>query len=99
MHAIITNLVAQNEMQLSMWIEFFKSSSSKIMADAGAIQTSITKIAPNKAVLINVFPNKEMAENAKSIAADRKKQVKELIKMETAEGEVVFNQNSLTHQW
>ena len=98
MHAIITNLVAQNEMQLSMWIEFFKSSSSKLMFDAGAIQTSITKISPNKAVLVNVFPNKEKAEKAKSIAADRKKQVKELIKMETAEGEVVFNQNSLTHE-
>ena len=98
MHAIITNLVAQNEMQLSMWIEFFKSSSSKIMIDAGAIQTSITRIAPNKAILVNVFPDKEKAEKAKSIAADRKKQVKELIKMETAEGEVVFNQNSLTYE-
>ena len=98
MHAIITNLVAQNEMQLSMWIEFFKSSISKLMIDAGAIQTSITRIAPNKAILVNVFPNKEKAEKAKSIAADRKKQVKELIKMETAEGEVVFNQNSLTYE-
>ena len=98
MHAIITNLVAQNEMQLSMWIEFFKSSSSKLMIDAGAIQTSITRIAPNKAILVNIFPNKEKVEKAKSIAADRKKQVKELIKMETAEGEVVFNQNSLTYE-
>ena len=98
MHAIITNLVAQNKMQLSMWIEFFKSSSSKLMIEAGAIQTSITRIAPNKAILVNVFPNKEKAEKAKSIAADRKKQVKELIKMETAEGEVVFNQNSLTYE-
>ena len=98
MHAIITNLVAQNEMQFLMWIEFFKSSSSKIMIDAGAIQTSITRIAPNKAILVNVFPDKEKAEKAKSIAADRKKQVKELIKMETAEGEVVFNQNSLTYE-
>ena len=98
MHAIITNLVAQNEMQLSMWIEFFKSSSSKLMINAGAIQTSITRIAPNKAILVNVFPDKEKAEKAKSIAADRKKQVKELIKMETAEGEVVFNQNSLTYE-
>jgi hypothetical protein len=98
MYAVITNLVAQNEMQLSMWIEFFKSSSSKLMIDAGAIQTSITRIAPNKAILVNIFPNKEKAEKAKSIAADRKKQVKELIKMETAEGEVVFNQNSLTYE-
>ena len=65
MHAIITNLVAQNEMQLSMWIEFFKSSSSKLMFDAGAIQTSITKISPNKAVLVNVFPNKEKAKNTR----------------------------------
>ena len=85
-------------MQLSMWIEFFKSSSSKLMINAGAIQTSITRIAPNKAILVNVFPDKEKAEKAKSIAADRKKQVKELIKMETAEGEVVFNQNSLTYE-
>ena len=46
------------------------------MFDAGAIQSSITRIAPHKAVLINVFPNKEKAEKAKSIAADRKNKLK-----------------------
>ena len=48
MHAILTNLVAQNEMPLSMWSEFLKSSSSKLMIDDGAIQTSITRIASSR---------------------------------------------------
>ena len=98
MYASITNFIAQNEMQMDMWIEFFKSQSAKLMTDAGAIQISITKTAPNKAVLMNVFPNKEIAMKAREVVADRKKQVKELIKSETTEGEVVFNQNSLTQE-
>lgn len=98
MYASITNFIAQNEMQMDMWIEFFKSQSAKLMTDAGAIQISITKTAPNKAVLMNVFPNKEIAMKAREVVADRKKQVKELIKIETTEGEVVFNQNSLTQE-
>ena len=57
-----------------------------------------TETAPNKAVLMNVFPNKETAMKARAVVADRKKQVKELIKIETTEGEVVFNQNSLTQE-
>ena len=68
------------------------------MIDAGAIQISITKTAPNKAVLMNVFPSKGIAMKAREVVADRKKQVKELIKIETTEGEVVFNQNSLTQE-
>ena len=98
MYASITNFIAQNEMQMDMWIEFFKNSTAKLMTDAGAIQISITKTAPNKAVLMNVFPNKEIAMKAREVVADRKKQVKELIKIETTEGEVVFNQNSLSHE-
>ena len=35
---------------------------------------------------------------ARAIVADRRKQVKELIKVETTKGEVVFNQNSLTQE-
>ena len=35
---------------------------------------------------------------ARTVVADRRKQVKELIKVETTEGEVVFNQNSLTQE-
>ena len=96
MYASITNFIAQNEMQMNMWIEFFKSQTAKLMTDAGAIQISITKTAPNKAVAIIVFPNKEIAMKARAIVADRRKQVKELIKIETTEGEVVFNQNSLS---
>ena len=37
MYAIITNFIAQNEMQMDMWIEFFKNSTAKLMTDAGAI--------------------------------------------------------------
>ena len=36
MYASITNFIAQNEMQMDMWIEFFKSQSAKLMTDAGA---------------------------------------------------------------
>ena len=47
---------------------------------------------------MNVFSNTEIVMQAKEVVADRKKQVKELIKIETFEGEVVFNQNSLTQE-
>ena len=67
MYASITNFIAQNEMQMDMWIEFFKSQSAKLMTDVGAIQISITKTAPNKAVLMNVFPNKETAMKARAV--------------------------------
>ena len=76
MYAIITNFIAQNEMQMDMWIEFFKSQSAKLMTDVGAVQISITKTAPNKAVLMNVFPNKETAMKARAVVADRKKHLK-----------------------
>ena len=98
MYASITNFIAQNEMQMDMWIEFFKSQAAKLMTDAGAIQISITKTALNKAVVMIVFPSKEIAMKARAIVADRRKQVKELIKIETTEGEVVFNQNSLSQE-
>ena len=83
MYASITNFIAQNEMQMDMCIEFFKSQSAKLMSDVGSVQTSITKTAPNKAVLMNVFPNKEIFMKSRTVVADRKKQVKELIKTET----------------
>ena len=51
MYARVTNTIAQNEMQLTMWIETFKNIGSKKITDAGAIQITITKIAPNKAIL------------------------------------------------
>ena len=35
MYASITNFIAQNEMQMDMWIEFFKSQSAKLMTNAG----------------------------------------------------------------
>ena len=57
MYARVTNTIAQNEMQLTMWIETFKNIGSKKITDAGAIQITITKIAPNKAILMSVYPN------------------------------------------
>ena len=98
MYARVANIIAQNELQLTMWIETFKAISAKPMSEFGSIQITITKVSPNKAIMMNVFPNKEIAMKAREVVADRKKQVKELIKIETTEGEVVFNQNSLTQE-
>jgi len=98
MYAIITNFIAQNEMQLTMWIETFKNIGSKKITDAGAIQITITKIAPNKAILMSVYPNKEVADKAINAISENLKQVKEIVKVEISEGEVVFNQNSLSHE-
>ena len=71
MYASITNFIAQNEMQMDIRIEFFKSQSAKLMTDAGAIQISITKTATNKAVLMNVFPSKEIAMKAREVLAQK----------------------------
>ena len=54
MYARINHVIAQSEMQLTMWIETFKSIGAKVVSDVGAVQLTITKTAPNKATLISV---------------------------------------------
>ena len=98
MYARVANIIAQNEMQLTMWIETFKAISAKPMSEFGSIQITITKVSPNKAIMMNVFPNKETADKAKKAVAEKIKQEREMMKLEISEGEVVFSQNSLTHE-
>ena len=64
MYARIHNVIAQSEMQLTMWQETFKAIGAKLNMQNGAKQITVTKIAPNKAVLIIVYPNKETADRA-----------------------------------
>ena len=98
MYARVANIIAQNELQLTMWIETFKAISAKPMSEFGSIQITITKVSPNKAIMMNVFPNKETADKAKKAVAEKIKQERELMKLEISEGEVVFSQNSLTNE-
>ena len=98
MYARVANIIAQNELQLTMWIETFKAISAKPMSAFGSIQITITKVSPNKAIMMNVFPNKETADKAKKAVAEKIKQEREMMKLEISEGEVVFSQNSLTHE-
>ena len=98
MYARVANIIAQNELQLTMWIETFKAISAKPMSEFGSIQITITKVSPNKAIMMNVFPNKQTADKAKKAVAEKIKQEREMMKLEISEGEVVFSQNSLTHQ-
>ena len=98
MYARVANIIAQNELQLTMWIETFKAISAKPMSEFGSIQITITKVSPNKAIMMNVFPNKETADKAKKAVAEKIKQEREMMKLEISEGEVAFSQNSLTHQ-
>jgi hypothetical protein len=98
MYARVANIIAQNELQLTMWIETFKAISAKPMSEFGSIQITITKVSPNKAIMMNVFPNKEIADKAKKAVAEKIKQEREMMKLEISEGEVVFSQNSLTHE-
>ena len=95
MYARVANIIAQNELQLTMWIETFKAISAKPMSEFGSIQITITKVSPNKAIMMNVFPNKETADKAKKAVAEKIKQDREMMKLEISEGEVVFSQNSL----
>ena len=98
MYARVANIIAQNELQLTMWIETFKAISAKPMSEYGSIQITITKVSPNKAIMMNVFPNKETADKAKKAVAEKIRQEREMMKLEISEGEVVFSQNSLTHE-
>ena len=98
MYARIHNVIAQSEMQLTMWQETFKAIGAKLNMQNGAKQITVTKIAPNKAVLIVVYPNKETADRAFQAVKNNVAEVRKLLKMEINAGEVVFNQNSLTHQ-
>ena len=98
MYARVANIIAQNKLQLTMWIETFKAISAKPMSEFGSIQITITKVSPNKAIMMNVFPNKETADKAKKAVAEKIKQEREMMKLEISEGEIVFSQNSLTHE-
>ena len=98
MYARIHNVIAQSEMQLTMWHETFKAIGAKSNMQNGAKQITVTKIAPNKAILMSVYPNKEVADKAINAISENLKQVKEIVKVEISEGEVVFNQNSLSHE-
>ena len=98
MYARINTIIAQSEMQLTMWIETFKSIGAKVFTDEGALQLSITKTAPNKAILISVFPNKTVADKAAKAVEKNRTEAAKLMKMEFTEGEVVFSQNSLTQE-
>ena len=98
MYARVANIIAQNELQLTMWLETFKAISAKPMSEFGSIQITITKVSPNKAIMMNVFPKKETADKAKKADAEKIKQEREMMKLEISEGEVVFSQNSLTHE-
>ena len=64
----------------------------------GAIQITVTKISANKAIMITVYPNKSISYKAKDAVKNNIKRVKEFIKLEINEGDVVFNQNSLLHE-
>ena len=98
MYARINQVIAQSEMQLTMWIETFKSIGAKVVTDVGAVQLTITKTAHNKATLISVFPNKTVADKAAKAVEKNRTEAAKLMKMEFAEGEVVFSQNSLTQE-
>ena len=98
MYARVANIIAQNELQLTMWIETFKAISAKPMSEFGSLQITITKVSPNKAIMMNVFPNKQTADKAKKAVAEKIKQEREMMKLEISEGEVVFSQNSLTYE-
>ena len=98
MYARIHNVIAQSEMQLTMWQETFKAIGAKLNMQNGAKQITVTKIAPNKAIQMNVYPNKEIALKVSEEVKTKVSELGKLLKMEINEGEVVFNQNSLTHQ-
>ena len=98
MYARINHVIAQSEMQLTMWIETFKSIWAKVVTEFGAVQLTITKTSPNKATLISVYPNKTIADKAAKAVEKNRIEAAKLMKMEFNEGEVVFSQNSLTQE-
>ena len=44
MYASITNFIAQNEMHMDMWIEYFKSSTSEWMSNSSSPNFPFAKI-------------------------------------------------------
>ena len=49
-----------------MWQEMFKNIGSKNLSELGAIQITLTKISPNKAVLMNMYKDKETLKYSKT---------------------------------
>ena len=91
MYARINHVIAQSEMQLTMWIETFKSIGAKVVSEVGAVQITITKTSPNKATLISVFPNKSIADKAAKAVEKNRIEAAKLMKMEFNEGFQIEN--------
>ena len=76
----------------------FKNIGSKNITELGAIQITLTKVSQNKAVLKNMYKDKETAVKVFLNTKDKVSELSKLLKMEINEGEVAFSQNSLTHE-
>ena len=98
MYARINHVIAQSEMQLTMWIETFKSIGAKVITEVGSVQLTIIKTSPNKATLVSVFPNKSIVDKVAKAVENNHIEAAKLMKMEFNEGEVVFSQNSFTQE-
>lgn len=87
-------------MLFNLWCSsiIFKNIGAKIIFKIGAIQVTVTKIYANKSFMIMVYPNKSVTDKAKGAFKNNIKQFKEFIKLEINDGDVVFNQNSLSYE-
>jgi len=78
--------------------KIFKNIGAKIILKIGAIQATVTKIPANKSFMITVCLNKSMTDIAKGAVINYIKQFRAFIKLKINEGDVVFNQNSLSYE-
>ncbi len=76
----------------------FKNIGPKNITELRAIQIILTKISPNKSVIMNMYKDKETAVIVFQSTKDKVSELSKLSKMEINEGEVVFSQSLLTHE-
>ena len=84
-------VTATSPIQLEMWNNNIKHETSKRIFKRGALQIILTKIAENKSIMTVVFPDKQSANSNIQEFNERIKKVKEFLKVEIHEGEILFN--------
>ena len=91
MYIRVRTITASNEIQLNMWLENFKNVLGPFILQSGALKVSVSKIDKNKAIVIVYLPDKELANKLQKSFNSSILQMKEFLKIDEVEGEVIFN--------
>ena len=84
-------VTATSPVQLEMWYNNIKHVASERIFERGALQIITTRTSENKCMMSIIWSDKKKADSNAKEFSERLKQLKEFLKVEISEGEILFN--------